>query len=73
MRFLVPFKCLPSDHSSQEARRKLEEEQKEVTDEEDIEEEEEEKENEDQKHIAVENMFFDVCKNENEVKKINPV
>lgn len=39
-----------------------------MTDEEDI-EEEEEKENKDQKNVSVEKMFYDVCKNENEVKK----
>ena len=52
----------------QEARRKLEEEENEITDEEDIEENEEEKENKEEKNVVVDNLFFDVCKNENEKK-----
>ena len=54
----------------QEARRKLEEEENEMTDEEDIEEDEEVKEKE-EKNVAVDNLFYDVCKNENELEKKN--
>ena len=59
------------DYELQEARRKLEEEENEITDEEDIEENEEEKENKEEKNVAVDNLFYDVCKNENELEKKN--
>ena len=55
----------------QEARRKLEEEENEITDEEDIEEDEEVNENKEEKNVAVDNLFYDVCKNENELDKKN--
>ena len=55
----------------QEARRKLEEEENEITDEEDIEEDETENENKEEKSVAVDNLFYDVCKNENELNKKN--
>ena len=55
----------------QEARRKLEEEENEITDEEDIEEDEEVNGNKEEKNVAVDNLFYDVCKNENELDKKN--
>ena len=42
-----------------------------MTDEEDIEENEEEKENQEEKNAPVDNLFYDVCKNENELQKKN--
>ena len=43
----------------------------EITDEEDIEEDEAENENKEEKNVAVDNLFYDVCKNENELDKKN--